>query len=166
MVAQNTDLRASLASGTVKKRIKMCGKPAVPNINAIPKEMAEIGSLMKPPGPMMDMPTLAASVALAFSNAADAAAAASGVAAAAAEAVAAAIAASFATPAKAVFTSTPLANRASGLKPNCAKTMKAMKVTPASSMIALIICTQVVAVIPPNNTYTIINAPTSTTAIQ
>jgi len=152
VVAQNTDLRASLASGTVKKRIKMCGKPAVPNIKAIPKEMAEMGSLIKPPGPMMAMPTFAGSVALAFSSAADAAAAASGVAAAAADAVAAAIAASFAVPAKAVLTSTPLANKASGLKPNCAKTIKAMKVTPASSMMALMICTHVVAVMPPNNT--------------
>jgi len=46
VVAQNTDLRASLASGTVKKRIRMCGRPAVPNISAMPKEIAEIGSLM------------------------------------------------------------------------------------------------------------------------
>ena len=51
MVAHSTDLRASLASGTVKKRIRMWGRPAVPNISAIPKEMAEIGSLMKLPGP-------------------------------------------------------------------------------------------------------------------
>jgi hypothetical protein len=45
-----------------------------------------------------------------------------------------------------------LANRASGLKPNCASTMKAMKVTPESSRQALMICTQVVAVMPPNST--------------
>ena len=31
-VAMKTDLRASFALGTVKKRIRMCGKPAVPNI--------------------------------------------------------------------------------------------------------------------------------------
>ncbi|MNT56524.1 hypothetical protein D3C72_1938290 [compost metagenome] len=60
MVAQNTLLRASLASGTVKKRIRMWGRPSVPNINAMPKLMAEIGSLMKPPGPMIDRPSLAA----------------------------------------------------------------------------------------------------------
>ncbi len=136
-MAHSTDLRASLASGTVKKRIRMCGRPAVPNISAMPKEMAEIGSLMKPPGPMMARPALAAS---------------SGVLPALA--------------ARAVRTSTPLANSASGLKPYCASTMKAMKLTPASSRQALMICTQVVAVMPPNSTYTIISAPTMTTAIQ
>ena len=49
-----------MALGTVKKRIRMCGRPAVPNISAMPKLMAEIGSLMKPPGPMMEKPSLAA----------------------------------------------------------------------------------------------------------
>ncbi len=66
----------------------MCGRPAVPNISAMPKLMAEIGSLMKPPGPMMDRPAAAAS---------------SGVLP-----VLAAIA---------VLTSTPLANSASNEKP-------------------------------------------------
>ena len=137
MVAQNTLLRASFASGTVKKRIRMWGRPAVPNIKAMPKLMAEMGSLMKPPGPMMAKPILAASSAgLPELAAMD------------------------------VFTATPLANNASGLKPNCAITMKAMKVTPASSRQALMICTQVVAVMPPKSTYTIISPPTSTTAIQ
>jgi hypothetical protein len=42
--------------GTVKKRIRMCGSPAVPNISAMPKLIAEIGSLMKPPGPMIEKP--------------------------------------------------------------------------------------------------------------
>ena len=123
MVAQNTDLRASLASGTVKKRIRMCGSPAVPNINAMPNEMAEIGSLMKPPGDITDRPILVAS---------------SGDLPA--------------LVAMAVFTSTALANSASGLKPYCANTMMAMNVTPASSRHALMICTQVVAVMPPNST--------------
>ncbi len=122
-MAQSTDLRACLASGTVKKRIRMCGRPAVPNISAMPNEIAEIGSLMKPPGPMMARPALAAS---------------SGVLPA--------------LLAMAARTSTPLANSASGLKPNCASTMKAMKLTPASSRQALMICTQVVAVMPPNST--------------
>ncbi|MCY1215969.1 hypothetical protein D9M68_429440 [compost metagenome] len=54
MVAQNTDLRASLALGTVKKRISTCGRPAVPNISAMPNEMAEMGSLMKLPGLMIE----------------------------------------------------------------------------------------------------------------
>jgi hypothetical protein len=44
--------------------------------------------------------------------------------------------------------------------------MMAMNVTPASSMQALMICTHVVAVMPPNSTYTIISAPTITTATQ
>jgi hypothetical protein len=63
-VAHITDLRASLALGTVKKRIRMCGRPAVPNISAMPKLMAEIGSLTKLPGPMIDWPILAASSAI------------------------------------------------------------------------------------------------------
>ena len=51
-----TDLRASLALGTVKKRIRMCGRPAVPNISAMPNEIAEIGSLTKLPGPIINCP--------------------------------------------------------------------------------------------------------------
>ena len=39
-----------------------------------------------------------------------------------------------------------------GLKLNCQSTARAMKVAPKSSMIALMIWTQVVAVMPPNNT--------------
>jgi hypothetical protein len=84
----------------------MCGSPAVPNISAMPNEMAEIGSLMKPPGPMMPRPArggLFGGFARVGGN-------------------------------LAVRTSTPLAKSASGLKPNCASTMKAMKVTPAKSI--------------------------------
>ncbi|MNR53086.1 hypothetical protein D3C85_1730350 [compost metagenome] len=44
--------------------------------------------------------------------------------------------------------------------------MKAMKDAPASSRQALMICTHVVAVMPPKRTYTIISVPTMTTAIQ
>jgi hypothetical protein len=47
---------------------------------------------------------------------------------------------------------TALANIASGLKPKCHSTISAMKVAPPSSMMALMICTQVVAVMPPNST--------------
>ena len=43
VVAQNTDLRASLALATVKKRMRMWGRPAVPNISAMPSEIALIG---------------------------------------------------------------------------------------------------------------------------
>ena len=95
----------------------------MPNISAMPKLMAEIGSLMKPPGPMMARPALAA---------------ASGVAPPLA--------------AISVRTRTPSANRRSGLKPYWAITMKPMKLTPDSSSTALMICTQVVAVMPPNST--------------
>ena len=67
MVAQNTDLRASLAFGTVKNRISTWGRPAVPNISAMPNEIAEIGSVMKLPGDMMVSPLVCTSVALANS---------------------------------------------------------------------------------------------------
>jgi hypothetical protein len=136
----------------VKKRIRMCGRPAVPNISAMPKLIAEIGSLMKLPGAISAWPILAGLIASALEAAAAAAATASGVVAAAALAAAAATAAALVLTAMAIFTATPLANSASGLKPNCASTMMAMKVTPDSSRHALMICTQVVAVMPPNST--------------
>jgi hypothetical protein len=44
-IAQITDFRASLAVGTVKNRIRMCGRPAVPNTSAIPSEIWSIGAL-------------------------------------------------------------------------------------------------------------------------
>ena len=44
-IAQITDLRASLAVGTVKKRIRMCGRPAVPKTSAMPSEIWSIGAL-------------------------------------------------------------------------------------------------------------------------
>ena len=37
--AQPTELRAAFASGTVKNRIRMCGRPAVPSRKARPKEI-------------------------------------------------------------------------------------------------------------------------------
>ena len=67
-------------------------------------------------------------------------------------AAAAATAAALALTAMADLTATPWANSASGEKPNCDITMKAMKVTPDSSRQALMICTQVVAVMPPKST--------------
>ena len=51
-----------------------------------------------------------------------------------------------------VLTSTAAANSFSKLKPYCHITISAMKVTPNSSRQALMICTQVVAVMPPNST--------------
>lgn len=42
--AKNTEPRAAFSSGTVKKRIRICGRPEVPNINAMPSEKPETGS--------------------------------------------------------------------------------------------------------------------------
>src|SRR5580693_8282428 len=50
LVATRTEFRACRALGTVKKRMRICGSPAVPQISAIPSETADHGSLMKPPG--------------------------------------------------------------------------------------------------------------------
>lgn len=52
-VAYRMLLRAALASLTVKKRIRICGSPAVPKISAKPSETAEIGSETRPPGLMI-----------------------------------------------------------------------------------------------------------------
>ncbi|MCY1398267.1 hypothetical protein D9M71_132940 [compost metagenome] len=49
-------------------------------------------------------------------------------------------------------TSVALANMASVLKPKCLSTMKAMNEVPDSSITALMICTQVVASMPPKVT--------------
>jgi len=122
-VAHITDLRASLALGTVKKRMRMWGRPAVPNIRAMPKLMAEIGSFTKLPGPMMDCPNDAAT---------------------------SAVLPSF--NARSVLIFTAPANMASGLKPKCHSTDSAMNEAPPSSRQALMICTQVVAVMPPKST--------------
>jgi hypothetical protein len=46
-------LARALASATVKNRIRICGRPAVPNISAKPGEIAEIGSVIQPPGAMI-----------------------------------------------------------------------------------------------------------------
>ena len=42
-IAQTTDERAALAVGTVKKRIRMCGRPAVPSTSASPSETVSSG---------------------------------------------------------------------------------------------------------------------------
>ena len=49
-IAQITDFRAACAVGTVKKRIRMCGSPAVPNTSAMPSEIWSIGALNSRPG--------------------------------------------------------------------------------------------------------------------
>ena len=56
-------------------------------------------------------------------------------------------------------------NRLLKLKPTCFITMNAIKLAPNNSSTALMICTHVVASMPPNNTYIIISTPTSTTAM-
>ncbi len=48
--------------------------------------------------------------------------------------------------------------------PNLANTITASSVAPISSNEALMICTQVVAIMPPNNTYNSITVPTMITA--
>ncbi len=55
--AQPTDLRAAFASGTVKKRMRMCGRPAVPSRNAIPVETVSSGLVKKSPGPRKASPS-------------------------------------------------------------------------------------------------------------
>ncbi|MCY1452121.1 hypothetical protein D9M71_690230 [compost metagenome] len=55
-VAKNTDLRASLALGTVKKRIRMCGRPAMPNTRPSDIEAALNGSASMLPGPRIALP--------------------------------------------------------------------------------------------------------------
>ncbi len=48
--AHTTDKRAALASGTVKKRIRMCGSPAVPSTSASPSDTVSIGLERNSPG--------------------------------------------------------------------------------------------------------------------
>ena len=107
-VAMNTLLRASLALGTVKKRIRMCGRPAVPNISPRDRETAVTGSASREPGPIRAMPFLELATAWVVS--------------------------------------------VSKLKPNCEKASSITTVPPPSSRQALMICTQVVAIMPPKVT--------------
>ena len=54
-VAYSTEVRAAAALGTVKKRIRMCGSPAVPNISASPSEMVPTALETNAPGAMIAM---------------------------------------------------------------------------------------------------------------
>jgi hypothetical protein len=56
-------------------------------------------------------------------------------------------------------------NSSSNEKPNWLNASTPTAVPPPSSMQALMICTQVVATMPPKVTYTIISAPTTTSAM-
>jgi len=58
-IAQITDLRACCAVGTVKKRIKICGSPAVPSTSAMPSEIWSIGLLKSSPGSRKRCPSSA-----------------------------------------------------------------------------------------------------------
>ena len=60
-------MRASLALVTVKKRMRMWGRPAVPNMSPMPSEMALIGSLSSGPGARSAQPFLWAAVAFSTS---------------------------------------------------------------------------------------------------
>ncbi len=110
-VPQSTDLRAALASVTVKNRIRMCGSPAVPNISVRPSEIDSIGLGRAPIGAIDFMMESCAG-----------------------------------------WMRTASANRAPGLKLKCAITRNAIRVAPPSSSAALMICTQVVAFMPPKVT--------------
>ena len=45
-----TDERAAFAFGTVKKRIRMCGRPAVPSTSPMPSDTVSSGSVKRRPG--------------------------------------------------------------------------------------------------------------------
>jgi hypothetical protein len=62
--AHPTEVRAALASGTVKKRMRMCGRPAVPSRKAIPVETVSSGLGKKRPGPRNASPSFVCCVAL------------------------------------------------------------------------------------------------------
>ena len=49
-MAHITEPRAALASGTVKKRIRMCGRPAVPSTSPMPSETVSSGVDRNRPG--------------------------------------------------------------------------------------------------------------------
>ncbi|MNY71273.1 hypothetical protein D3C86_2095770 [compost metagenome] len=54
--ATRTDLRAALASGTVKKRIMICGRPAIPNTKPRDREIIDTGSVAIFSGPNISLP--------------------------------------------------------------------------------------------------------------
>jgi len=49
-IAHSTEVRASLAVGTVNKRMRICGMPAVPSTSAMPSQIWSIGSFRYRPG--------------------------------------------------------------------------------------------------------------------
>ncbi len=107
----------------------MCGRPAVPNMSAKPRDKASIGFAASLPGPII----FAASARLMLWTL--------------------------------LNTSIDWVNILLKLKPTAFMTINAIKVAPLSNMTALMICTHVVANMPPKITYAIINRPTMTTAM-
>ena len=126
-IAQITDTRAALAVGTVKKRIRMCGRPAVPNTSAMPSEIWSIGALNSRPGSRKRWPSSAGDMFLAPSPR-----------------ICATRACTLASPTTLV--------RKSPKKPYCIQTMTTSTMEAVTSSAALMICTHVVATMPPNST--------------
>ena len=108
-IAQTTEPRAARAFGTVKKRIRMCGSPAVPSTSARPSETVSIGEDRNVPGPSENVDSAV------------------------------------------VFASASL-NSAIGLKPTVSSTNSDITKMPIISSTALMICTHVVASMPPKIT--------------
>ena len=108
-IAHTTEPRAALAFGTVKNRIRMCGRPAVPSTSARPSDTVSIGDARNVPGPSenVDSAVLLASASL---------------------------------------------NSSIGLKPTRSSTNSDITMMPVISSTALMICTHVVASMPPKIT--------------
>ena len=67
-IVHTTDLRAALPSGTVKKRIRMCGSPAVPKKIVRPVEITRAGVVRYRPGPRNFLPSPDSAAALSSSS--------------------------------------------------------------------------------------------------
>ncbi len=108
-IAQTTDERAALAFGTVKNRIRMCGRPAVPSTSARPSDTVSIGEARNVPGPSENVES-------------------------------------------APLLPSARLNSSIGLPPTLASTKIDITRMPVISSTALMICTQVVATMPPKTT--------------
>ena len=127
-IAHTTDLRACCAVGTVKNRIRMCGRPAVPKTSAMPSEIWSIGALKYSPGSRKRWPSSAAVIVLAGSPI------------------------SVATLACTFGSATTSCRNPGSEKPYGDHTRITSTSDAITSRMALMICTQVVATMPPNST--------------
>ena len=127
-IAQITEMRACFAVGTVKNRIRMCGMPAVPRTSAMPSEIWSIGLLRYSPGSRNRWPSSCGLIVLAASP--------------------------NKPPTRAwIFGSPMTCWKYSGPpKPYCDQTRNTMTSEARTSRIALMICTHVVATMPPKIT--------------